>query len=98
MNFFGQQEIKECALVLQSPGFSSCFYVVVLQKSLHCHFLKKDVCVTEITIPGETFCSPDAVTLGNITLMTLANSRDGKLVSFKGPTVERKLRAAGTAS
>ena len=75
------------AIVLQSHDFF-LFYVVVLQKSLHCHFLKKDVCVTEITIPGETFCSPDSVTLGNITLMTLANSRDGKLVSFKGPTVE----------
>lgn len=80
---FGQPEIKVC------PCFTVSWLVlfyVVLQKTLHCHFL--DVYVTEITIPGETFCSPDSVTLGNITLTTLANSRGGKLVSFKGPTGE----------
>lgn len=87
MNFLANRKLKGVPLFYSLMTFS-CFMLLCSKKSLHCHFLKKDVCVTEITIPGETFCSPDSVTLGNITLMTLANSRDGKLVSFKGPTVE----------
>lgn len=53
LKLFGQLKLKECARFTVSQLFF-LFYVVVLQKSPHCHFLKKNVCVTEITIPGET--------------------------------------------